>query len=93
MNLPAFGEAVAKCIIVKFLTNKNVKCAEILKRLRAEFGDQTLSRTQVYDWSTSFKKGWTEVENMQRLHLLLGEFSLFCDRTTNHLGSLLFKAT
>jgi len=41
-----------------------VKPAEILMRLRAQFGDETLSRTQEYDWLESFKEGWTEVENM-----------------------------
>jgi hypothetical protein len=25
-------------------------------------------RSQVFDWSRSFDEGWTEVENMQRLH-------------------------
>jgi hypothetical protein len=42
--------AVAQRIIVKFLTNKNVKPAEIVNRLRAQFGSETLSRTQLYDW-------------------------------------------
>jgi len=37
------------CIIVKFLTNENVKPAEILTRLRAQLGDEMLFRTQVYD--------------------------------------------
>jgi hypothetical protein len=31
--------ATAQLIIVKFVTNKNVKPAEILMRLRAQFGD------------------------------------------------------
>jgi hypothetical protein len=31
--------AVAQCIIVKFLTNENVKPAEILIKLREQFGD------------------------------------------------------
>jgi hypothetical protein len=39
--------AVAQRIIVKILTNENVKPLQILKRLRAQFGDETLSRTQV----------------------------------------------
>jgi hypothetical protein len=39
---------------------------------RAQFGDETLSRTQVYDRSRSFKEGWIEVENLERLHLLEG---------------------
>jgi hypothetical protein len=48
--------AIAQHIIVKFLTLENMKPAEILVRLRAQFGDETLSRTQVYDWSMSFKE-------------------------------------
>jgi len=31
-------------------------------RLRLQFGDEALSRTQVYDWIKSFEDGWTEVE-------------------------------
>jgi hypothetical protein len=49
-----------------------VKPAEILMRLGAQFSDETFSRTQVCDWSKSFKEGWTEVENMLRLYLLQG---------------------
>jgi hypothetical protein len=49
--------AAEQCIIIKFLTNENVRPAEILNRLRAHFGDETFSRTQVYDWNTSFKEG------------------------------------
>jgi len=48
--------AVVQCIIVKFLTNKNMKPAEILMILRAHFGDETLSKTQVCNWNKSFKK-------------------------------------
>jgi hypothetical protein len=50
-----------------------MKPAEILTRLRTQFDYETLSRIQVYDWSKSFKEGQTEVENMQRLHLLEGK--------------------
>jgi hypothetical protein len=49
--------AVVQLIIVKFLTNKNVKPYESLMRLRTQFSDETLSRTQVYDWSKLFKEG------------------------------------
>jgi len=35
---------VAQRIAVKFLTNENVKPAEILRRLRAYFRDERLSR-------------------------------------------------
>jgi hypothetical protein len=47
---------VAQGKIVKFLKNENVEPAEILKRLRTQLVDETLSRTQVYDWSKSFKE-------------------------------------
>jgi hypothetical protein len=47
-----------------------VKPADILNRLRAQFDDETLSRTHVYDCSKSFKEGKTEVENMRKLYLL-----------------------
>jgi len=65
--------AVAKRSTVKFLTKENVKPADILMRLRAQFGNETFSRTQVYDCSKSFKEGRTKVENMGRLHLLQGK--------------------
>jgi hypothetical protein len=42
MVLPS---AVAQSIIVKFLTNENVKPAEILTRLRTHCDDEMLSRT------------------------------------------------
>jgi hypothetical protein len=61
---------VAQCIIVKWVTNKNVKPAHILYRLRAHFGDETLSRTQVYDYSESLKEGQTQVENIPDATLL-----------------------
>jgi hypothetical protein len=40
--------AVAQCIIVKYLTNENLKPAEILRRLRADFGNEELSTMQLY---------------------------------------------
>jgi hypothetical protein len=39
-------------------------------RFRAYFGEETLSRTHVYDWNKLFKEGRTEVENIRRLYLL-----------------------
>jgi hypothetical protein len=34
--------AVVQCIIVKLPTNKNIKPAEILMRLRSQFSDEVL---------------------------------------------------
>jgi hypothetical protein len=60
---------------VKFQTNENLKPAEILMRLRAQFGDETLSRIQLYNWTDSFKRARREVENMRRLYLLQRKLS------------------
>jgi hypothetical protein len=49
-----------------------MKPAEILKRLIAKFVGETLSKSQVYDWSKLFR-GRTEVENIRRLHILQGK--------------------
>jgi hypothetical protein len=96
---------VAERIVVKFLTNENVKPAEILMRVGAQFGDEPLSRIQMYDLSKSFKEGRTEVESTRILRLLQGKlwpavfglslrpFHRFSDRTTNHQRSLLFEAS
>ena len=55
--------AVAQRIIIKFLTNEGVKPSEILTRLTAQFGETTLSRTQVFDWAQKFKEGQEAVQN------------------------------
>jgi len=65
--------AAAQLVIVNFLTKQNVKPAEILLRLRAQFGDETLSTIQVSDWSKSFKESRTVADNMRRLYLLQGK--------------------
>jgi len=82
-----------------------MKPAEILTTLRAQFDDGTLSRTQVYDWSKPHKEGYTQVENMRRLHLLQGKLRQavlglsrrlihrFSNRTTNYQRSLLPEAS
>jgi hypothetical protein len=65
--------AVAKRINVKFLTNENVKPAEILMRLRTQFDYEAFSRTQVYGWSKFFKGSRTYVANIRILLLLQGK--------------------
>ena len=56
-------QAIAQCVILKFLTNEGVKPSKILTRLCAQFGDMTLSSTQVYYWASKFKGGHEAVEN------------------------------
>lgn len=55
--------SVAQRIIIKFLTNEGVKPSEILTRLKAQFGDSTLSQNRVYTWAREFKGGRERVEN------------------------------
>jgi len=55
--------SVAQRIIIKFLANEGVSATEILGRLRAQFGENTLSRTQVFDWHKKFRDGRSTVEN------------------------------
>jgi hypothetical protein len=71
MSAQVIPSAVALRIIVKFLTNESVKPADILVRLRAQFGDETLSKTQVYV-CLLFKRGRTGVEYVRRLRHLQG---------------------
>jgi hypothetical protein len=64
MSEQVVPSTTVKGIIVKLLPTENMKPAEIQKRLRAQFSDEMLCRTQVYDWNKSFKEGWTDVENI-----------------------------
>jgi hypothetical protein len=73
MSEQVVPSAVAQCIVVKFLNNKNVKLVEILMKLRARFDNKTLSRTQCISGVKSLTEGRKEIENIQRLHTLQGQ--------------------
>jgi hypothetical protein len=47
MSVHVVPSALAQGVTVKILTIENVKRAVILKNLRVQFGDETLSRSQV----------------------------------------------
>jgi hypothetical protein len=64
MSEQVFPSAVALGITVTFVTKENVKPFEVLTRLRAQFGHETLWRIQMYLWSNSFKEGRTEFKDM-----------------------------
>lgn len=55
--------SVEKRIIIKFLAKEGVNPTEILRRLQAQFGDNTLSRTRVFAWHKEFSGGRETVEN------------------------------
>jgi hypothetical protein len=61
------------------------KPADILSRLRAQFDDGTLSRTQAYDWGKSLKEGWTEVENIPNMRWLKSSVNQANDEQNNSL--------
>ena len=49
--------------VIKFLTNENVGPNEIWRRLRAQYGESTLSKTQVKLWHKEFRGGRAAVQN------------------------------
>jgi len=54
---------VAQRVVIKFLTNENVGPNEIWCRLRAQYGESTLSKTQVKFWHKEFRGGREAVQN------------------------------
>lgn len=55
--------SIAQRVIIKFLAAEGVKPAEILRRLTAQFGEETLSRARVFAWHKQFVGGRDHVEN------------------------------
>ena len=47
--------------VVRFLFSKGVKPIEIHRRMSIQYGDRRMSRTQVYEWTETFKNGVTSV--------------------------------
>lgn len=55
--------SVAQRVIIKFLAWEGVRPSEILRLLFVQFCNETLSRTQVYDWHKKFSDGRETVGN------------------------------
>lgn len=55
--------SIAQRVVIKFLAAEGVKPAEILRRLTAQFGEETLSRARVFAWHKQFVGGRDHVEN------------------------------
>ena len=49
--------------MMKFLVNEGVKPADIYKRLQAQYGDEMLSHSKIFEWSKRFKDGHTSVSD------------------------------
>jgi hypothetical protein len=61
--------SVEQRCIIKFLVKETVKLAEILHRLNAAHGEQTLSYTSVYDWHNKFSDGCKQIFNLPLDHV------------------------
>jgi hypothetical protein len=48
-------------VVMKFLVNEGVKPADIYRRLQAQYGDETLSRSKTFEGCKRFKDGRTSV--------------------------------
>jgi hypothetical protein len=57
---------VAQRVVMKFLANENVGPDEIWRRLRAQYGESTLSKTQVKYWHKEFRGGRDALQNTRR---------------------------
>ena len=53
----------AQRVVIKFLSNENVGPNEIWRRLRAQYGESTLSKMQVKFWHKEFRGGRDAVQN------------------------------
>jgi hypothetical protein len=49
--------------VMKFLVNEGVKPADICRRLQAQYDDETLSRSNTFEWCKRFKDGRTSVSD------------------------------
>jgi hypothetical protein len=67
---PCYSES-RTVLIFKFLVKEKVKSAEILHRLSAQYGDETLPCACVYDWCNKFSKGREQVANQPHVHVQL----------------------
>jgi len=50
-------------VCIKFCANPGKRATETLKMIQQGFGDQSLSRTRVFQWLTRFKTGCTSVDD------------------------------
>jgi hypothetical protein len=47
--------------MIRFLFAEGVKPVEIIRRMQAQYGDNCLSRSKIYEWVDHFTKGRTSV--------------------------------
>ena len=52
-----------QCVVLKFLVDEGIKPADIYRRLQAQYGNETLSRSKTFEWCKCFKDGRTSVSD------------------------------
>lgn len=50
-------------VVMKFLVNEGVKPTDVYRRLQAQYGDETLSRSKIFEWCKRFKDGRMSVKD------------------------------
>ncbi|KAJ8936702.1 hypothetical protein NQ318_002444 [Aromia moschata] len=63
MSEQVVPSSVAQRNVIKFLSIEGVRPFDILTRLQAQFGDETLSKMQSYEWHKRFSARRERVEN------------------------------
>jgi hypothetical protein len=51
------NQDVEQCYVIKFFSDEGMPRVQIIARLRQHYGENTLSRTQVYFWTNEVKRG------------------------------------
>jgi hypothetical protein len=50
--------------VIKFFTNEGMPAVEMISRLRDHYGEEALSRRQIYFWINERKRGRTDLNNI-----------------------------
>jgi len=52
--------------VIRFLSSEGVKCIEIHRRMKVQYGDACLSLQQLYEWTGKFMNGISSVTDSPR---------------------------
>jgi hypothetical protein len=55
-------------VVIRFLSAEGVEPVEIIRRMQAQYGDNCLSRSNIFEWIDHFKKGRTNGTGKQTNH-------------------------
>ena len=66
MAIFTMGQRMEQRVCIKFCANLGKSATETLEMIQQGFGDQSLSRAQVFQWHARFKTGCTSVDDDKR---------------------------